>query len=191
MLKQIIIALKVLLIMTILTGIIYPLFVYGISQLAFPYNANGSLIKQNGIVIGSELVGQPFDSLTYFWPRPSSQGYNPIPSGGSNYGPTSKKLDSLISARRESFRNSNGLDDKVAIPNEMLCASASGLDPHISPEAARLQMNRIVKFRKLNDQQQKELCKLCNNLTEPPQFHLLGNERINVFILNLELDKIK
>jgi K+-transporting ATPase ATPase C chain len=189
--QQLIIAFKFFLIMTVVTGIIYPFFMTGLAQLAFPSKANGSLITKDGKIIGSEIIGQKFDSTLYFWSRPSAIGYNPIPSGASNWGPTSDTLKKQVTARRNLFRRMNSLADTTEIPGEMIFASASGLDPHISPEAARLQVNRIVNNRKFGESQREKVDSLIKNLTEYPQFHLLGQERINVFLLNLSLDKIK
>src|SRR5664279_3727713 len=109
--KQLIISLKFLLLMTILTGIIYPFVMTGVAQLSFPSKANGSLIMKNGKLIGSELIGQNFDSTIYFWSRPSAIGYNPIPSGASNYGPTSDTLKKLVNVRRALFASKNELSD--------------------------------------------------------------------------------
>jgi K+-transporting ATPase ATPase C chain len=187
---QTIIALKFLLVMTILTGIVYPLFMTGIVQLTFPSKANGSLIKKDGKIIGSELIGQKFDSSIYFWSRPSAIGYNPIPSGASNYGPTSDTLKKQVTARRVLFAKMNSISDPLAVPKEMLFASASGLDPHISQKAALLQVDRVAKARNLNAIQKQKLVQSVKNLTEMPQFLVLGEERVNVLILNLELYKI-
>ncbi len=176
--------------MTILTGIVYPLFMTGIVQLTFPSKANGSLIKKDGKIIGSELIGQKFDSSIYFWSRPSAIGYNPIPSGASNYGPTSDTLKKQVTARRVLFAKMNSISDPLAVPKEMLFASASGLDPHISQKAALLQVDRVAKARNLNAIQKQKLVQSVKNLTEMPQFLVLGEERVNVLILNLELYKI-
>jgi K+-transporting ATPase ATPase C chain len=188
---QTIIALKFLLIMTILTGIIYPLFMTGIAQLSFPAKANGSLLIKDGKIIGSELIGQKFDSSIYFWSRPSAIGYNPIPSGASNYGPTSDTLKKQVIARRILFAKMNSIADTTAIPKEMIFASGSGLDPHISPEAAVLQLKRVALARNLNDAQKQKVLQLIKNKTEEPQFFLFGEPRINVFELNLVLDSMK
>ena len=183
-------ALKFLLVMTILTGIIYPLLMTGLAQLGFPSKANGSLIMKDGKIIGSELIGQKFDSTIYFWSRPSAIGYNPIPSGASNYGPTSDTLKKQVTARRILFAKMNSLSDPLSTPKEMIFASGSGLDPHISPEAASLQIDRISKARHFNDNQKQRLVQIVKDLTEMPQLLILGEKRINVLILNLELDKI-
>src|SRR5664280_11420 len=187
---QTIIALKFLFVMTILTGIVYPLVMTGIAQLTFPSKANGSLIKKDGKIIGSELIGQKFDSTIYFWSRPSAIDYNPIPSGASNLGPTSDKLKKQVVERRISFATMNTITDTTAVPKEMLFASASGLDPHISQKAALLQVDRVAKARNFNIVQKQNLVQIVKNLTETPQFLVFGEERINVLILNLELNKI-
>jgi potassium-transporting ATPase KdpC subunit len=185
------IAIKFLLLMTILTGIMYPLFMTGMSQLAFHSKANGSLIFRDGKIIGSELIGQKFDSSVYFWSRPSAIGYNPIPSGASNYGPTSDTLKKLVMARRESFAKMNSLIDPMSTPKEMAFASASGLDPHISPEAASMQVERISLARHFDKVQKEKLLKKIEEMTEAPQFLCFGEQRINVLMLNLELNKIQ
>lgn len=187
---QSIIALKFLVAMTVLTGLIYPLVMTGIAQVAFPSKSNGSLLAENNKVIGSELIGQRFDSIIYFWSRPSAIGYNPVPSGASNYGPTSDTLKKLIATRRAFFGKMNSVTDISLIPKEMICASASGLDPDITPEAALLQVNRITEARHFTSAQKEKLLEKIKTLTEPPQFLFLGEKRINVLILNMELDKI-
>jgi K+-transporting ATPase ATPase C chain len=188
---QTIIALKILLIMTILTGVIYPLFMTGLAQLIYPSKANGSLITRDGRIIGSVLIGQKFDSTVYFWSRPSAIGYNPVPSGGSNYGPTSDTLKKLVNARRIMFMKANSMNDMAAIPKEMIFASGSGLDPHISPRAALLQVDRISVARHFDNNQKQILRQSVKELSEKPQFLFLGEERINVLLLNLELEKIE
>jgi K+-transporting ATPase ATPase C chain len=188
---QTIIAIKFLLVMTVLTGAIYPFFITGVAQLAFPAKANGSLIMKDGKIIGSELIGQKFDSSIYFWSRPSAIDYNPIPSGASNFGPTSDKLKKQVEERRKLFATINSIADTSTIPKEMLFASASGLDPHISPEAALLQLKRVAMARNLNETQKQKVDQLIKNKTQGPQFFLFGEPRINVFELNLALDSIK
>jgi potassium-transporting ATPase KdpC subunit len=185
------IAIKFLLLMTILTGIMYPLLMTGMSQLAFHSKANGSLIFRDGKIIGSELIGQKFDSSVYFWSRPSAIGYNPLPSGASNYGPTSDTLKKLVGARRELFAKMNSLNNPMSTPKEMAFASGSGLDPHISPEAASMQVERISLARHFDKVQKEKLLKKIKELTEYPQFSFLGEQRINVLVLNLELNKIQ
>jgi potassium-transporting ATPase KdpC subunit len=188
---QTIIALKFLLVMTILTGMIYPMLMTGMAQLFYPSKANGSLIMKDGKIIGSELIGQKFDSSIYFWSRPSTIGYNPIPSGASNYGPTSDTLKKLVIARRGLFARMNSMSDVLAVPKEMIFASASGLDPDISPESAFMQVERICKARHFNSNQKEKLLIKIKDATETPQYLFLGEERLNVLLLNLELDKIE
>jgi potassium-transporting ATPase KdpC subunit len=189
--KQILISIKIFLLFSLITGIIYPLFVTGLANLLFKDKAEGSLIKKNDQVIGSSLIGQAFDSSAYFWPRPSAISYSPLPSGGSNLGLTNEKLRQQFIEREQYFLRVNNLPAGASVPSEMVFASGSGLDPHISPEAVFLQVDRIAKARNFSIHQKNELQMLITNLTEEPQFHLLGQKRINVFMLNLELDKIK
>ena len=188
---QAITALKFLLGMTFLTGIIYPLLMTGIAQVSFPAKANGSLVYKEGKIAGSEFIGQQFDSTIYFSSRPSAIGYNPVPSSGSNLGPTSIKLSTQVTERRRAFAERNALPDTTAIPVEMLFASGSGLDPHISPEAALLQVNRVSLSRNFTEAQKQQVIQLVKNKTEGPQFFIFGEPRINVFELNLNLDNIR
>jgi K+-transporting ATPase ATPase C chain len=190
--KQTIIALKFLLVMTILTGIIYPVLMTGLAQLCFPSKANGSILKtDDGKIIGSELIGQKFDSVAYFWSRPSASAYNAVPSGASNYGPTSDTLRKQVKARKFLFAKMNSITDTLNIPGEMIFASGSGLDPDISPGAALMQVDRIIKARNLNVTQKEEVVNIIHNLTRPPQVSIFGEPRINVLLLNIELDKVK
>lgn len=181
-------ALRLFLGLTVLTGILYPLLITGVGQLAFPAKANGSLLVENQHVVGSALFGQRFDSTAYFTSRPSVTDYQTLPSGGSNLAVTSNKLIHQVAQRAKQFGSANGLSDTKSIPSEMLFASASGLDPHISPQAARLQVNRIVEARHLSADQKKKLLRLIDEQTEKPQFLCLGEERVNVLQLNLRLD---
>jgi len=189
--KNSIIAAKLILFFTILTGLVYPLVITCIAQVFFPVKANGSLVMKNGRVIGSELIGQQFKDSAYFWSRPSATGYGTLPSGGSNLGPTSTELHKLVEERRQSFIAANRLDSKIPVPSEMLFASGSGLDPHISLNSALLQMGRVAAFRKFDIEKTHQLYSLVLKCTEKPQFTFFGEERVNVFMLNLELDKLK
>ena len=177
--------------MTILTGILYPVLMTGIAQVAFPAKANGSFILKDGKILGSELIGQKFDSSAYFWSRPSAIDYNPVPSGASNFGPTSAKLASLVNQRRKTFITGNNIQDTTSIPGEMIFASGSGLDPHTSPEAVLMQVKRIARVRHFNNSQEQKMIELITQNTEKRQFKILGNERINILRLNIELDGIK
>jgi potassium-transporting ATPase KdpC subunit len=190
--KSFAIALRIFLFLTLMTGVIYPLVVTGIARLFFSSKANGSIIFKENRPVGSVLLGQSFDSApNYFSSRPSAVFYNPMPSGGSNYGLTSQKLKALFEQRKQKFTVDNMPDKQHDIPSEMLFASGSGLDPHISPEGAMLQVDRICEGRHFSKSQKACLNKIIDQLTEPPQFLCLGQKRINVLLLNLETDKIK
>jgi len=185
------ISFRMLLIMTVLTGIVYPLFITGAAQLFFRYQAEGSLIERGGITIGSTLIGQQTDSSIYFSCRPSAVDYQTVPSGASNLSWTDPRLKEIIAARQALFAGENLMEDTSEVPAEMLCASASGLDPHISPRAALLQVERIAQARKYSADQKEKLIAMIGNLVEKPQYALFGEERINVLLLNIELEKIK
>jgi potassium-transporting ATPase KdpC subunit len=186
--KTIIQALKLFLILSVVTGLAYPLFISLISQAFFPGKANGSFIKVNGKIVGSTLIGQKFTEDNYFWPRPSVADYNPLPSSGSNLGPTSAALKDSVTARREFLLKSN--PNSGRIPMDLLFASASGLDPDISPEAARFQINRVAHARRLDNEQKKKLIELVEKHIEQPDLGIFGEPRINVLSLNLALDSI-
>jgi K+-transporting ATPase ATPase C chain len=188
--KQIIITLRYFLIITILTGVVYPLFISAISVIAFPDKASGSLIEKDGKVIGSKLIGQKFESDKYFWSRPSAVDYNPMPSGGSNSGPTSAALQKFYQDKQKNFSEKNSVKDISTVPNEMFFASASGVDPHISPISAIFQVDRIAKARNFDKVKKEKVVALIDSLTENPQFGFLGNAVVNVLLLNLELDNI-
>lgn len=188
--KTLIVSLKALLFFTLLTGVAYPLLITGMAQVIFPGKANGSIIMKNNKPVGSELIGQDFDTSTYFSSRPSAISYNPMPSGGSNFSLTNTKLKNQVDERKLRFIALNQLDSLTNIPSEMLFASASGLDPHISPEAAYMQTGRIVKIRHFNNNQNDQLLSVIKSLTEAPQLLCLGERRINVLILNIKLDQI-
>jgi K+-transporting ATPase ATPase C chain len=186
--EQILPGLRIKIFMTILLGVIYPLAITGICQVFFPHQANGSLIRSGGKVIGSELIGQNFNRPEYFQPRPSaagSDGYDPTSSGGSNYGPTNQKLIDRVKASLEKFRKENP-DYQGPIPADLLTASASGLDPHISPASAEAQAPRVAKARGVAVERVNQLMA---QFTERPDLGILGEPRINVLMLNLELDR--
>ena len=180
-------ALVSLLVLTVITGLAYPLLVTGIAQLAFPHQANGSLIVQDGQVLGSELIGQPFDDPRYFWGRPSATSqfpYNAAASAGSNLGPSTpafvEAVRSRVAALRAAHRGSAG-----PVPVDLVTASASGLDPHISPAAAQFQIERVANSRGLSKEQ---VTTLVAAHTESRTFGVLGEPRVNVLELNLALD---
>lgn len=189
--KEIVLSLKMLLLMTILTGIIYPLFITAIGQIFFNDEANGSLYIKDGKVRGSFLLGQNFTDSTYFHSRPSVINYNPVPSGASNLGLTSKVLHEQFNERKSNFLVTNMLNSTKEVPGEMLFASASGVDPHISKQATYLQVPRIAKARSLNEIQTNKIYKVVDSLTEYPQFGFLGNQAVNVLKLNIKLDLLK
>lgn len=187
---KIISSLKILLLITILTGVIYPLFITLIAQLVFNEKANGSLYIENGTVKGSFLLGQNYSDSIYFHSRPSAINYNPMPSGGSNLGLTNKLLHQQFEERKIKFAANNFLDTTKEIPSEMLFASASGVDPDISKEAAYLQISRIIRARNLNEEFTNQIYKLVDDYTEKPDLGILGVERVNVLKLNISLDKL-
>ena len=188
MLKQLKMSLFMLLTLAILTGMIYPLVITAAAQTLFPTQANGSLVTDNGRVVGSSLIGQANNDARYFWLRPSVTNYNPLPSSGSNLGPTSAALKEVVINRSTDFREVNDLSADVSVPTEMLFASGSGLDPHISPEAARMQIDRIAKTRGLAVE---HITALVEKYIEQPQLGILGQPRVNVLLLNLALDELE
>ena len=179
-------SLRQTLLWTVLLGLLYPALVTGLAQLAFPGRANGSLVMRNGQAVGSALLAQPFADARYFWPRPSAGAYATVPSGASNLGPTSAALQSNVAANARAFLATNGLAATTPVPADMAFASASGLDPHISPEAARLQAGRVAAARGVPLEQ---VGALVGNCVELPQFGFFGEPRVNVLLLNLALDR--
>lgn len=175
------------LLLTLLTGIAYPLLVTGISQLAMPNQANGSLIVKEGKPVGSTLIGQSFSDPKYFWGRPSATG--PVPnnaaaSSGSNLGPTNPALMDAVKARVQALRDADP-SNQQAVPVDLVTASGSGLDPHISPAAAEYQLARVARVRNLDP---NAVHMLVTEHTEGRQFDILGEPRVNVLELNLALD---
>lgn len=184
-------ALRLLLVMTVLTGIIYPGVMTLFSMVVFPHQAKGSMIEKNGMVIGSELIGQAFTGDKYFNSRPSAIGYNPAPSSGTNWGPTDKRMADSVKARAVQFRIQNSLSAELSVPKEMLFASASGVDPHISPESAMLQIAKVARARGFDSTKTELLKQLVGKHIEGPQFGIFGDPRVNVLNLNLALDELK
>lgn len=188
-------AVRIFLALTVLTGVVYPLIVTGIAKALFSKQAEGSLVTVNGKIVGSELLAQRFGADNYFWPRPSAgddgTNYATVASSASNLGPTSSNLVATVQARIASFQTANGLATNAPVPADMAFASGSGLDPHISPEAARLQINRVVTARKFSEAQKVKLTALVEQTVEPPQWGFLGEPRVNVLKLNLALDTLK
>jgi K+-transporting ATPase ATPase C chain len=178
-----------LLIFTLITGMFYPILVTGIAQVAFPYQANGSLIERDGVMLGSELIGQQFDDPAYFWGRLSATGpfpYNSAASSGSNYGQTTQALYDMISDRAEELRAADP-DNVAPIPVDLVTASGSGLDPHISPAAAFYQVARVARERGLDE---NVVHQLVEDQIEQPFLGFWGEPRVNVLLLNLALDEL-
>ncbi len=177
-------------ILGILLGGVYPLASWVLAQAFFPGQANGSLVKRGGHVIGSSLIGQPFVSPAYFHPRPSAagEGYDAERSGGANLGPLSKALAEVVRARVAAYRAENGLAPDAGVPADAVTASASGLDPHISPENARIQARRVARARGLSE---AEVLRRVEASTEGRTFEVLGEPRVNVLLLNLSLDGVR
>jgi K+-transporting ATPase ATPase C chain len=188
MLKELRPAVISFLLLTLLTGIAYPLLVTGISQVTMSSKANGSLIVKDGKPVGSSLIGQSFSDPKYFWSRPSATGpmaNNASASSGSNLGPTNPALMDAVKARVQALRDADPSNTQ-AVPVDLVTASASGLDPHISPAAAEYQLARVARVRNLTPDAVR---KLVADHTEGRQFGILGEPRVNVLELNLALDE--
>jgi K+-transporting ATPase ATPase C chain len=176
--------------LSLLTGVIYPLFVTGVAQLVFPAQANGSLMIREGKTVGSELVGQPFDDPKYFWGRLSSTPefpYNAASSSGSNLGPSNPALAEAAKARVKALQSADP-GNPSPIPIDLVTSSGSGLDPHISPAAALYQAPRVARARGLSEDR---ILHLVEQFTEPRQWGFLGEPRVNVLRLNLALDHLQ
>ncbi len=195
MFKLILQSIRQTLVWTVITGMLYPLLMTLGLQLLFRNQATGSLVERDGKVVGSALLAQQFQGATYFWPRPSANSYgisaamsgnSLAASSGSNLGPTSTTLQTNVRAAAKAFRDANKLAADAPVPADMVYASASGLDPHISPEAAQLQVARVADARKAGVDDIKALVE---KSIEPPQWGFLGQSRVNVLMLNLALDE--
>ncbi len=173
---------------SVLTGLAYPIFMTAVIQTVMPEKAGGSLLVVDGIVLGSEFIGQNFSSLGYFHGRPSAVSYSANGSGASNLCPTSSRLMDQVRQRVEQVRRENGLVQKEPVPAELVLASASGLDPHISVDGAMLQVPRVAKARGLPESEVK--VQVYQHI-EPAAFGILGQERVNVLKLNLALDELE
>jgi K+-transporting ATPase ATPase C chain len=185
--KEIRTAFLVLLVFSVLLGVLYPLLVTGVGQLAFPRRANGSLTSAAGRVVGSELIGQSFTSARYFHGRPSASDYDAMASGASNFGPANPAFALEVSARVEKVREENGLTDGVPVPADLVLASASGLDPEISLEGALVQVERVAAERRLPAD---EVQSLVRRMVVRPFLGAFGELRVNVLLLNLALDAL-
>jgi potassium-transporting ATPase KdpC subunit len=185
------IALKMTIVLTVLTGIVYPLVMVGVAHVVFPEQADGSLIYRNGAVVGSSLMGQNFKSPGYFHSRPSAagnNGYDPTSSGGSNLGPTNKSLIDTVKGRLKSVLEENPGTKPSQVPVDIVTASGSGLDPEISPAAAEIQVARVAKARGMSQDTVRDLI---NTYTRPRWAAFLGEPGVNVLELNLALDATK
>jgi potassium-transporting ATPase KdpC subunit len=182
-------AILMFIVFTVICGGIYPAVVTGLASVLFPKQAGGSFIADiDNRVIGSTLIGQPFSEVKYFWPRPSASSgfsYNPLASGGSNAGPTNPDFIKTVNDRVQVLRDSGVTG---SIPADLVLASASGLDPHVSPEAVIVQIARVAKARGIKEE---ALTKFVAAHTEGRQFGFLGEPRVNVLALNLKLDTLK
>jgi K+-transporting ATPase ATPase C chain len=180
-------AFVVLAALTLLTGLLYPLVITGLAQMLFPQQANGSLIMKDGKPVGSSLIGQPFDAPKYFWGRPSATApvpYNAAASSGSNLGPTNDGLIKAVQARIDALKTADP-DNPLPLPVDLVTASASGLDPHISPASAAYQVRRVARARGMDE---AVVHQLVSQHTEGRQLGILGELRVNVLTLNLALD---
>ena len=189
--RQIANSLAMLVAFTVVTGLVYPLAMVGVAKAIFPSQAQGSLLENQGQVIGSTLIGQNFTQPGYFHGRPSSagdDGYDANGSAGSNLGPTSKKLMDTVADNAAKVRQENSLDKDAAIPADLVTASGSGLDPDISPAAAYLQVERVARERGLSAEEVRSL--VDKNISDR-QFMLFGEPRVNVLALNTALDRLK
>ena len=183
-------ALWIFLLMTVITGLIYPGVVTAIAQALMSDKANGSLIVADGKAVGSALIGQPFSDPRYFWSRPSAtspQPYNALGSSGSNQGPTNPALTEAVEQRIDALRKADP-NNKSPVPLDLVTASASGLDPHISPAAAEYQVNRVARARNVDSGRVRTLVA---RHTEGRQLGVLGEPRVNVLLLNRELDALR
>ena len=192
MIKLVIQSVRQTILWTIVTGVGYSLVITAIAQLAFKDKANGSLVVRDGKILGSALLAQQFQGTNYFWPRPSACTYGTGPAGlvassGSNLGPTSAPLQTNVMNNVAAFISGNNLPTNTVVPADMAFASASGLDPHISPESARLQIARVAVSRGVSEDKVKALV---DQFTEPPQWGFLGQARVNVLLLNVALDEM-
>ncbi|MBL8021972.1 MAG: potassium-transporting ATPase subunit KdpC [Leptospirales bacterium] len=183
--KQLLRSVTMFTFLTLLTSGMYPLVVTGVAQL-FPRKASGSLLYDSDKLVGSELIAQKFADPRYFHCRPSASDFATLPSGASNAALTNRSWQESLSDRKRTLQLEN---PEQALPADLLAASASGLDPHISPAAAQFQIRRIAGSRGLSSDQIQKIGALIEELTEKPQFGILGEERVNVLLLNLRLDK--
>lgn len=181
---------KLFLVLTVITGICYPLFITAYAHVCFPVKAKGDAITVNGKVVGAKMIGQKFTDAKYFQSRPSAIDYNPMPTGASNLSITSDSLKNLYRQRKSEFVKFNKLSGSLVVPSEMLFASASGVDPHISQESAFLQVGRIASVRKFGLDKRNELYRMIDSMSFHRVFGLAGEKLVNVLQLNIQLDEL-
>ena len=182
---------RLFLVLTFLTGIVYPLTVTALAQVLFHAQAQGSILTVQGKAVGSALLSQKTESARYFWPRPSADDYGTVASGASNLGPGSAALKKANADRVSKLDAAFSLPADAKIPDDFVAASGSGLDPDISPEAARLQLDHVAQARGFSPEEKQELAALVQKQTQGPQLGFLGEPRVNVLLLNVALDRIK
>jgi len=189
--KIIIQSIRLFLALVILTGVLYPVVITGIAHLCFPTQAEGSQVLVNGKVIGSALLAQKSVDPKYFWPRPSAGDYATVASGASNLGPGSDALKKAIADRANQLRTTYHLAADAPIPDDLLTTSGSGVDPHISPAAARLQIERVAAARGYDAGKKAQLSRLVESSIEGPQLGFFGEARLNVLLLNQAVDALR
>ena len=187
MLKLTLQSIRQLVVWTLITGGLYPLAMTLVAHVAFPDQAEGSLVMRDGKLVGSALIAQQFQGPKYFWPRPSAGTYATVPYGASNLGPTSAQLQTNVNNNLAALRTAHHLAADAPVPSDLVFTSASGVDPHISPEAARFQVSRVAAARGLAED---KVAALVEAHIEPLQWGFLGEPRVNVLLLNLALDEI-
>ncbi len=179
-------SIRQLLVWTVITGVAYPVVMLGVARVFFPRQSDGSLVYRKGKLVGSALIAQPFQGDRYFWPRPSATAYGTVPSGASNLGPTSARLQANVNHNLKLLRAANRVSADMPVPSDLLFTSASGVDPDISPAGARFQIARVAAARGMTVAQ---VSALVDRFVQRPQWGFLGEARVNVLLLNLALDR--
>jgi len=183
-------ALRLYLLIVLIAGLAYPALIAVVGSTFFRGKATGSIATQKGIPVGSELLAQSFKDERYFWPRPSAADFATVASGASQLGPTSEKFSSNVAARIAFIRKAHPDSAGLSIPADFLTTSASGLDPHLSPESVVFQLSRVAKARNLSLEKKEKLRELIDCMTEKPFLGMIGEKRVNVFLLNMKLEEI-